>query len=51
MAGDNAVSKVLDCLRTYLVTVVIHKGFEASSSKSVVNYNGHKIHSETVWHL
>ena len=48
MAGDNAVSKVLDCLRMYLVTVVIHEGVEAPSSKSFVNYNGHKIHSETV---
>ena len=48
MVGDNAVSKVLDFLRMYLVTVVIHEGFKASMSKSYVNYTGHKIHAETV---
>ena len=48
MAGDNAVSQVLDCLIMYLVALVIHEGVEASSSKSFVNYNGHKIRSETV---
>ena len=49
LAGGNAVSKVLDCLRMHLVAVVIHEGVEASSSKSVVNYSGHKIHSDTVY--
>ena len=51
MDGDNTVSKVLDCLRMYLVAVAFHKGIEASSSKSFVNYNGHKTRSDTVWHI
>ena len=51
MVGDIAVSKVLNGFRMCLVTVVIHKGFKASSSNSVVNYKGHMIPSETVWHL
>ena len=48
MVWEHTISKVLDCLRMYLVALVIHEGVEASSSKSFVNYNGHKIHSETV---
>ena len=48
VTGDNTVSKVLDRVRMYLVAVAFHKGIEASSSKSFVNYNGHKMHSHTV---
>ena len=48
VVGDNAVSNVIDCLRTYPVVVVIHNVFESSSSKSFVNYKGLKTHSETV---
>ena len=48
MVWEHTLSKVLDCLRMYLVALVIHEGFESTSSKSFVNYKGHKIHSETL---
>ena len=40
MAGDNSVSNVLDCLRMYLVAVVIHNEFRIRCFNSFVIYNG-----------